>query len=319
MRLSIIIPIYKSERWIGRCLDSIYSQGIEEALFEVICIIDGSPDNSIKVVRERQVCHNNLVIVEQDNNGVSMARNRGIDESRGDYVMFVDSDDTFFEHSLSEILSSLASDDAEIIVTRCFTKEYEWVPWNHLFNDGDIIKTDNAIKKGYLRGCVWGACYNRRFIIKNSIRFVEKVSNGEDSLFFMTCMYFAHAIMFKDVKLYNVVEECGSLSRTYNEKKVYDIIGYLPILDNYLNRIPVIKNKTFVFQYVRYSWLSALVLRTIRTKGVGLHTLKKAKISKYANFTIDNDVIVLRKKMKIMKWSFSLFYLLTWIKERTLR
>ena len=79
MKLSLILPIYNVEEYIPKCLDSIYAQGLDEENFEVISVVDGSPDNSIDVVNEHSKRHKNLVVIDTENGGVSSARNKGIE------------------------------------------------------------------------------------------------------------------------------------------------------------------------------------------------------------------------------------------------
>lgn len=94
MLLSIIIPIYKVEKYVRGTLESIYSQKFDEHDFEVICVNDGTPDNSMQIVNEFANRHSNLHIVNQRNQGLSCARNAGLRIAKGDYIWFVDSDDT---------------------------------------------------------------------------------------------------------------------------------------------------------------------------------------------------------------------------------
>ena len=239
MKLSIIIPIYKAEKWISRCLNSIYTQEVDNDEFEVVCVIDGSPDKSLEIVKQFQILHNNIILIVQKNQGVSVARNQGIEASSGEYLMFMDADDALFDNTLPSLLGKLNNDASDIIICRAFTGSYEWVPWCNLFNDGDVLNPVDAVRSGYLRGCVWGGCYRRVTIDDNNIRFIAGVSNGEDSLFFMTCMYFAQRICFNNIILYNVIEEGNSLSRTYSKKKIDEIIGYFPKLEELLNRLPL--------------------------------------------------------------------------------
>lgn len=94
MFLSIIIPVYKVEKYIYGTLASIYGQNADDSEFEVIVVNDGTPDDSMKIVRKFSDLHSNLSIIEQKNQGLSVARNSGMKVARGDYIWFVDSDDS---------------------------------------------------------------------------------------------------------------------------------------------------------------------------------------------------------------------------------
>src|SRR5690606_24149359 len=93
LRLSIIIPMYNVEPYIERCLSSLQDQDIPMEEYEIICINDGSPDNSREVVIRFQRQNKNIILIDQSNQGVSKARNNGINVARGKYLLFVDPDD----------------------------------------------------------------------------------------------------------------------------------------------------------------------------------------------------------------------------------
>ncbi len=107
MQLSIIIPVYKVEKYIRDTLQSIYRQQYDENLFEVIVINDGTPDDSMRIVAEFTNKHANLHIINQKNQGLSCARNAGLKIAQGEYVWFVDSDDTVTEESIVQVLESM--------------------------------------------------------------------------------------------------------------------------------------------------------------------------------------------------------------------
>lgn len=104
MFLSIIIPIYKVENYICGTLESIYNQECAEDIFEVICINDGTPDGSMQIVGEFALKHANLHIINQENQGLSCARNAGLRIAKGDYIWFVDSDDQVADGSIKHLV-----------------------------------------------------------------------------------------------------------------------------------------------------------------------------------------------------------------------
>lgn len=109
MLVSIIIPVYNVEQYIEQCLSSIYAQDISEDIFEVIAVNDGTPDNSMSIVKTIASQHKNLVIINQENQGLSVARNTGLDHAKGEYIWFVDSDDWLTKDSLSIVLDTIIS------------------------------------------------------------------------------------------------------------------------------------------------------------------------------------------------------------------
>ena len=112
-KVSIIVPVYKVEKYLRRCLDSILSQTFDD--FEVICVNDGSPDNSIDILNEYASRDNRFCVVEQENQGLSMARNNGKKLARGEYIYFLDSDD-YIHPQLLEVSYYLAQKyDADLV------------------------------------------------------------------------------------------------------------------------------------------------------------------------------------------------------------
>ena len=97
MKLSIVIPVYNAEMYISDCLESIFRQGLSNDDFEVIIINDGSTDNSMKAIADIAERHPNIRVTTQPNSGTSVARNHGIAQTTGTYVMFVDADDLLIE------------------------------------------------------------------------------------------------------------------------------------------------------------------------------------------------------------------------------
>lgn len=101
MWLSIIIPLYNCEQYIATCLDSLLKQGLDANDYEIIVVNDGCTDNSAGIVQGYCTHHNNMRLINKPNGGVSSARNRGIDDAKGEYIYFCDADDYILPNGLS--------------------------------------------------------------------------------------------------------------------------------------------------------------------------------------------------------------------------
>lgn len=112
--LSIIIPVYNVEKYIFKTLDSIYSQEFPQNEVEVIVINDGTPDSSMEIVEQFYKKCNNLVVINQENQGLSGARNTGIHKAKGKYLWFVDSDDMIEDGILEKMISILHKGDSDV-------------------------------------------------------------------------------------------------------------------------------------------------------------------------------------------------------------
>src|ERR1700733_12464544 len=114
MKLSVILPVYNVEPYLERCIRSLQDQNLKNEEYEIIVVNDGSPDNSRQVALRLMNEFANIVLIEQENKGVSMARNAGVERARGLYVLFVDPDDYVLPLTLSPLLDRAIKARAEV-------------------------------------------------------------------------------------------------------------------------------------------------------------------------------------------------------------
>ena len=110
MDLSIIIPIYNVEKYVRACLESVFRQELDENNFEIILVNDGSNDKSPQICDEFVLKDNRIKVIHQKNAGVSSARNKGLDSTRGEFITFIDSDDTVERKHIQNMINLLKSD-----------------------------------------------------------------------------------------------------------------------------------------------------------------------------------------------------------------
>ena len=178
MFLSFIIPVYNTSAYLRECLDSVLAQDISKSDYEIICIDDGSRDESPEILREYAEKHRNLRVLRQENAGVSAARNNGVEHAAGDYVWFVDSDDLIARNVLGK-LKQIADDG-----------DYDRIAFNYyLFNERFTPEEQTAYDSGSLLGSpryknanVVNCLMRKRVIDAARLRF-SGTSYGEDSLF----------------------------------------------------------------------------------------------------------------------------------------
>ena len=179
VEFSFIIPVYNLSDTIGHCIASILSQQTTVP-FEIIVIDDGSTDNSLQVVQELAGRNNPIKVIHQENGGVASARNRGIDESKGKWICFVDGDDIIAPNYLSYLKKSVSSDTALVMFG-----------WKYLFRDGSFnINSPVSVPEGFeelaffkrhlFYGYVWCYCFNKDIIDKFKIRFTRDLKYAED-------------------------------------------------------------------------------------------------------------------------------------------
>ena len=243
MLLSIIIPIYKVEKYIRGTLYSIYSQEYDEREFEVICVNDGTPDSSMDIVDEFVRQHDNLHVINQMNQGLSCARNAGLKIAKGNYVWFVDSDDTIAKGSLNQLQDYIKKDDNQTeiwafnmtrvqesskneTVERVILKHRN----SHLY--GKCINKDQLIHKVHIAP-VQRFIFKRAFLDNYQLHFYPKILH-EDKEFMVKAFFWARKIMLIDYSPYRyLVRTSGSIMSDINMKSVYSKLMIIKSFENY--------------------------------------------------------------------------------------
>ena len=176
--ISVIVPVYNCEKYIHRCIDSILSQSFTD--FELLLINDGSTDSSGVICDEYSQKDNRVRVFHKTNGGVSSARNLGLDESRGEYVTFVDSDDYILEDFFS-LAYKLNTD----LFVGSFVYNGEIVSLDEF--DSDNLLEDTSLIEYFIRSMhihsVWGKFFKLLSITNNNLRFDETLITCEDTLF----------------------------------------------------------------------------------------------------------------------------------------
>ncbi len=309
MRLSIIIPIYNVADYLPACLDSLYSQGLDEADFEVVCVNDGSPDNSKDIIKRYAALHPNLIYIEQQNQGVSVARNNALDAARGELVMFVDADDEVPHGALPQVIANAGQfADTDLVICNSIINGHYYYDWHGKFEPLKNYDSTHILNSGYLRGSACGVLVRPEFLNKYSIRFLPKVSNGGDTNFMMQIMYFTNKTAFFDLDLYKVVGRDTSASRTFTTKRIDAMIEALSPISQCRQSLIDQGGNREILDYMIYTALLNLVKDTSRTKGTGYAYLKKKGVQKYCRFSIAPNTQFLRNKMELINKSLFAFY-----------
>lgn len=188
-KFSIIVPIYNVEKYLSYCLESIIKQTVKD--IEIICVNDGSTDNSLSILTEFAKIDDRIQIVNKANGGLSSARNIGLDVANGEYILFVDSDDMIKENTCDRLYMEMLQTNADVVVfgTEVFPwREADLHPWFK-----DVLRVDfrsyegNCLKalfnENSSKPFVWNECYKREIIEQYNIRFDESLRYGEDMIF----------------------------------------------------------------------------------------------------------------------------------------
>ena len=241
--LSIIIPAYNSESWIGRCLNSCLTQNIPSDQYEIIVVNDGSKDCTGESIKPYLFQYHNILYFEKENGGLGSARNRGLKEASGEYILFLDSDDWLTDNSIGDILT--ATKNAPDVISIGYKEVYDnQDPKLFLAKDGnakDILRS-----MSYPMGAPFWVV-KRSFLLKYNLFFEEGILH-EDNEFTPRMLYLAQSIVGIPAAIYNYyIGRTGSIISSKSIKKSYDL---LRIIEKYMlfNSEFVTKEDEIIFQ-----------------------------------------------------------------------
>ena len=231
--LSIIIPVYNSEKYLKECLTSIINQTLKD--IEIICVNDGSTDNSLKILEEFGAQDSRLRIINQENQGQGYARNAGLEAAKGDYVGFIDSDD----YISPDFYKKLYSYKSDIVLT---TKR-RYLENGKLRNKDFKVRDKNSLI--IKNANIYNKIYRKDFLIKNNIKFYGKTNPAEDNYFSVKAILNADSIkIIKGGIYYYRVVENSTIHKKFTSKDfiILDIMkeikGFAPalrIIDSKIN------------------------------------------------------------------------------------
>lgn len=216
IKLSIIVPVYKTEQYLRKCLSSILDQDVDKSLYEVIIVNDGSPDNSQTIIDEYCAKYGNVSCIVQSNQGLSMARNNGVDKARGEYIWFVDSDDWIEPQSINYILAECQY-SPDLISIHKVGGEKNGVHSSYATSGYDIL-----LSRIFELGAVYYV-YSTKFWNRHSLKFIPGIYH-EDCEFTPRSLYRAKTVRVVTPPLYNVYCNAESITRTVNPKKSHDLL-----------------------------------------------------------------------------------------------
>ncbi|MBQ4568565.1 MAG: glycosyltransferase [Ruminococcus sp.] len=213
--VSVIIPVYNAEKFLDACVGSVLAQTYKN--FEIILVNDGSKDSSGEICRRLAGKHQSVVLVEQENQGVSAARNAGLALARGEYVVFADADDTLPAGALEALVKGAAEYDADLTIGRIH--QAEDIPTGVLEGEEYLKK---ALEDNPITYSVWRILYKADFI--NGLEFPLGYVAHEDSYFIFTCaLRKPRVALIKDV-VYNYTVVGSSASRSSFSIRKYNAI-----------------------------------------------------------------------------------------------
>ena len=204
VKVSVVIPVYNVEEFLGECLDSIKNQTLKD--IEIICVNDGSTDKSLEILNEYASNDSRFTVIDQENGGHAVATNRGMKLATGKYIFFMDSDDILELTALEETYNVAESRDVDFVIFQAI---------NYYMDTGELVEAENYsmnaladqvgnsifnwkdIKEHIFNITVtpWSKLYNREFVMNNNIIYPEGLV-FDDNVFFYETLFAADRITF---------------------------------------------------------------------------------------------------------------------------
>ena len=222
-KVSVIVPVYNVEKYLGACLLSLKNQTLKD--IEIICINDGSTDNSFSILEEFAKKDHRFIVVDQENGGRSVARNVGLKKASSPYIMFCDSDDIFDESMCERMVKVMEQYETDVAVcgiaikyeTHSEIKDSDDAYYRLKFFGRTFID-DNIIRKTDASVC--NKIFRKDLIKKYQLEFPEKLNN-EDYYFYNAYMSIAKTCYFLNRKLYKYIRHEGSIMSDNFSKNIY--------------------------------------------------------------------------------------------------
>ena len=268
VKFSIIIPVFNVENYLVDCLTSVVNQTYNNC--EIICINDGSTDGSVDILKRFSQRYSNFRVVNQENSGLSSARNSGIRLASGDLVLFLDSDDYLETDALDRIISNYSNEDMI-----CFSGI-------RLYSNDSIEIKDEAYSLENLKGwdyynnfalkqqsfhfvSVVLRAYKRTFLLSNNLFFHEGIFH-EDNLFTPIVCYYAEVVKVIPYYLYYYRIRSGSITQTYNVKRLIDSITVANLLYEFFsNKVEV--DKSTLYRVISGEYFKGFMVDNIKKYG----------------------------------------------------
>lgn len=266
MELSVIIPLYNSENYLIECLETLLSVSND---LKIILVNDGSYDNTDKICKEYVDIYKNIQYFEQENMGVSSARNTGLQHVESKYVMFVDGDDCIDANALGKVIKKCSKEDFELCITNYCMFESNGCKKkvglnSYLEKQKFDVLINRALTSGDLNAC-WAKIYRADIIKRNDLLFCKDVKIGEDIIFLLDYL--------KYINSYIYIDECFYYYRENPQSAMHQKISFTRIHDlekSYYKRVEIaklyMKNSETIYGDINYYCFIELLYLVIRNK-----------------------------------------------------
>ena len=246
--VSIIVPVFNTEKWLSRCIESVLAQSFLN--YELILINDGSTDGSLQILNKYETNHK-ITIIDKKNEGVTVARKIGVEHARGAWIFFLDSDDKITEDSIDTLFENI-NDDVDMIIGsyRCINKEkIHDVKYSYL-EMIDCKKYTTDIIKMKIHVGIWGRLIRKNIFDSFSFDIPSAITKGEDFIMNVRLgQKCRKVILLSDIVYYYIIRDNSANKKKYEREyeKTFDKLLFQSILQKYDSLRKII----FFYQFYR--------------------------------------------------------------------
>lgn len=233
--ITVVVPVYNAEKFLNECLNSILNQTFQS--YEVIAINDGSLDNSVSILMEFQEKYENLIVIDKENEGVSATRNLGIKKAKGEYILFIDSDDYIELNMLEKMYQQVIAHRAEIVTAKIAIED-EMGNWRSLikydYNEDKSINSNESLKllwAGVISGHVCNKLIKKDLFLLNNIEFPVGLLY-EDTPIIIKLFTCIQRQAFVNKELYHYVQRENSITKINSLKAINDQLQAIDLVEN---------------------------------------------------------------------------------------
>lgn len=312
IKVSVIIPVYQAEKFIRTCVQSVLSQTYRE--IELVLVDDGSQDHSLEICNEFAETDSRIKVIHQENRGVSVARNRGLEEATGDYILFVDADDLIEKNMIEYMVKRVSQGCHDIVICGFdyvysdrietqipqmgegnYKKEYVYANFGELYRQGILHNIGTKL-------------YSVQLLKQNHIRFDEKRTVLEDIQFCLEAIKCADHIYICTANFYKYIMQANqsSIQKTYRKNYYLNLQDFFRFIEN----LGIKKDKDFYLIYMDAILLTLVNELYNDRKRVG-NIIKEYKNICCLDYVKESSQYILKEDVRLSKY---LFYKVIWKK-----
>ncbi|UII76126.1 glycosyltransferase [Flagellimonas sp. HMM57] len=277
MLLSIIVPVYNVEDYIKTCIESLVNQDIDDNEYEILAINDGATDGSAAILEELLTKYSNLRMITQENQGLSGARNTGMLEAQGKYILFVDADDTIIPNCINNLAGHAENNGLDILEfgAQGITDDGKVTYTASTSSNGKVLDGERYLEQVHYISSACNKLYRKGFLDQHRLQFMPRVYI-EDIEFNTRAVFLAQRIMAIDTIAAKFLQRAGSITRSSNtakiKKMIYDIFTVLTAINNFTEKTVTENSRAYIPLKRRVSSLIATMLLRVckETKDIAI-------------------------------------------------